>query len=173
MLAILKTTFSHWIVALRCCIIIQTSLSHYHVEMVSTLMVLCEDIPPIPDRFPSQKTSDAELWSFSWGITQQTVEQTVILPVIWDAITVMYPHCNITDMYAKGPIRYLSCNWSSISFHQYSNFWITYMSSWSSISTKHPLKCLLNMKQIHWNALDSVTCRIPTVIKILHSIYKQ
>ena len=79
MLAILNT-FSHWIVALRCCIFIQMSLSHYNVEMVSTLMALCEDIPPISDGFPSQKTSYVELWSFPWGTTQQTVEQTVIFP---------------------------------------------------------------------------------------------
>ena len=32
------------------------------------------------------KASDAELWRFLWSVPEQTVEQTIKSPVIWDAI---------------------------------------------------------------------------------------
>ena len=39
--------------------------------------------------FPLTKASDAELWCFLWSAPQQTVEQTIEMPVIWDAIAVI------------------------------------------------------------------------------------
>ena len=39
--------------------------------------------------FPSQRTSDAELWCFLWSASEQTVEQTIETPVIWDAIVLI------------------------------------------------------------------------------------
>ena len=33
---------------------------------------------------PLTKVSDAELWCFLWSATEQTVEQTIQMPVIWD-----------------------------------------------------------------------------------------
>ena len=35
---------------------------------------------------PLTKASDAELWYFLWSAPEQTVEQTIETPVIWDAI---------------------------------------------------------------------------------------
>ena len=35
---------------------------------------------------PLTKASDAELWCFLWSAPEQTVEQTIEAPVIWDAI---------------------------------------------------------------------------------------
>ena len=35
---------------------------------------------------PLTKASDAELWSFLWSALEQTVEQALETPVIWDAI---------------------------------------------------------------------------------------
>ena len=35
---------------------------------------------------PLTKTSDVELWCFLWSTPEQTVEQTIETPVIWDAI---------------------------------------------------------------------------------------
>ena len=35
---------------------------------------------------PLTKASDAELWCFLWSVPEQTVEQTIETPVIWDAI---------------------------------------------------------------------------------------
>ena len=37
-------------------------------------------------RVTGPKSSDAELWCFLWYATEQTVEQTIQMPVIWDAI---------------------------------------------------------------------------------------
>ena len=34
---------------------------------------------------PLTKASDAELWRFLWFAPEQTVEQTIETPVIWDA----------------------------------------------------------------------------------------
>ena len=34
--------------------------------------------------FPLTKASDAELWRFLWSAPEQTVEQTIKTPVIWD-----------------------------------------------------------------------------------------
>ena len=36
---------------------------------------------------PLKKANDAELWCFLWTAPEQTVEQTIKTPVIWDAIT--------------------------------------------------------------------------------------
>ena len=35
------------------------------------------------------KASDAELWCFLWSAPKQTAEQTIEMPVIWDAITLI------------------------------------------------------------------------------------
>ena len=38
---------------------------------------------------PLTKASDAELWCFRWTATDQTAEQTIKTPVIWDAIALI------------------------------------------------------------------------------------
>ena len=38
---------------------------------------------------PSTKASDVELWRFLWSEPEQTVEQTMETPVIWDAIALI------------------------------------------------------------------------------------
>ena len=38
---------------------------------------------------PSAKASGAELWYFLWSAPDQTVEQTIETPVIWDAIALI------------------------------------------------------------------------------------
>ena len=38
---------------------------------------------------PLTKASDAELWCFLWSAPEQTVEQTIKTPVIWDAIALI------------------------------------------------------------------------------------
>ena len=46
---------------------------------------------------PLTKASDVELWCFLWSPVEQTVEQTIEIPVIWDAITLIMTSllCNI------------------------------------------------------------------------------
>ena len=53
------------------------------MELFSTLQALCEENPPW---IPLTKASDAELWYFLWSAPEQMVEQTIKMPVIWDAI---------------------------------------------------------------------------------------
>ena len=43
---------------------------------------------------PLTKASDAELWNFLWSVPDQTVEQTIEIPVIWDAVALIIRHCN-------------------------------------------------------------------------------
>ena len=38
---------------------------------------------------PLTKASDAELWYFLWSAPEQTVEETIATPVIWDAIALV------------------------------------------------------------------------------------
>ena len=40
---------------------------------------------------PLTKASDAEVWCFLWSAPEQTVEQTIETPVIWDAIALIMP----------------------------------------------------------------------------------
>ena len=40
-------------------------------------------------RIPLTKASDAEIWYFLWSAPEQTVEQTIETPVIWDAIALI------------------------------------------------------------------------------------
>ena len=45
---------------------------------------------------PLTKASDAELWCFLWYAPEQTVEQTIIRPAIWDATRSLWRHCDET-----------------------------------------------------------------------------
>ena len=44
---------------------------------------------------PLTKASDTELWCFLWSTPEQTVEQTIEMPAIWDAIIPsLWWYCN-------------------------------------------------------------------------------
>ena len=51
-------------------------------------MALCEGNPPVTGGFPSQRP-DAGLWCSLWSAPEQTVDQTIETPVIWDAIALI------------------------------------------------------------------------------------
>ena len=54
---------------------------------------------------PLTKASDAELWSFLWTAPEQTFEQTIEAPVIWDAIAHIMTSlwcCKISITYHRG-----------------------------------------------------------------------
>ena len=44
---------------------------------------------PVTGEFPAQRASDAEHWCFLWYAPEQPVEQTIEMPVIWDAIEII------------------------------------------------------------------------------------
>ena len=52
----------------------------------SALLALCEENSPT---IPLTKASEAELWCFLWSAPKQTVEQSIDMPVIWDAIVLI------------------------------------------------------------------------------------
>ena len=56
--------------------------------------------------FPSPRASNAELWCFLLCKSEQVIEQPVELPVVWDAITLMWCHYNVP--YLSRLISYLS-----------------------------------------------------------------
>ena len=56
------------------------------MEAFSTLLALSEGNLPVIGGFPLTEASGAGLWYFLWSATEQTVEQTIKTPVIWDAI---------------------------------------------------------------------------------------
>ena len=47
---------------------------------------------------PLTKTSDEELWCFRWSTPDQTVKQTIEIPVIWNANALI-----MTSLYTKQP----------------------------------------------------------------------
>ena len=59
------------------------------METFSALLALCEGEFTGHRWIPLTKASDAELWCFLWSTPQQTVEQTIKMPVIWDAIALI------------------------------------------------------------------------------------
>ena len=58
------------------------------MEIFSALLALCAENPPVTGGFPSQRP---EMGSFDvfLSASEQTVEQTMETPVIWDAITLI------------------------------------------------------------------------------------
>ena len=58
---------------------------------IATYSTLWEKTP-ITRGFPSQMINDAELWCFLCSLSEQSVEQSVELPMIWPAIMLMRRH---------------------------------------------------------------------------------
>ena len=59
------------------------------METFSALLAVCEGNPPVTGGFTSQRPV---MWSFDIFFDfalEQTVEQTLKIPVIWDAIVLM------------------------------------------------------------------------------------
>ena len=70
----------------------------HDMETLSALLTLCEGNPSVIDGFPSQRASNASCDVF-FDILKGTVEQTVQLVVICDAMTLMWCHCNVVLWY--------------------------------------------------------------------------
>ena len=56
------------------------------METFSASLALCEGNPPVIGGFLHKKVSYAELWYFNWCEPEQTIEQTVEMLDIWDAM---------------------------------------------------------------------------------------
>ena len=55
------------------------------METLSALLALCGGNPPVTGGFPSQRGNNAERWCYLCCQPEQTVQQTVDSPAIWDA----------------------------------------------------------------------------------------
>ena len=56
--------------------------------------------------FPLTKASDVELWCFLWSTPEQTVEQTIQTPVLWDTIALI-----MTSLWCKMSLQYRRAMW--------------------------------------------------------------
>ena len=85
----------------------------------------------------STNNSSAELWYFLWCTHEKMVEQAVGSPVIWDAVTIMWRHCNhqASALSEQRPLASL-CKatgkiWPPIqSCNQMCRLYIRYLSLW-------------------------------------------
>ena len=55
------------------------------METFSAFLALFEGNPQVTGGIPYTKASDAGLLYFLWSVPEQTIEQTIGMPVIWDA----------------------------------------------------------------------------------------
>ena len=65
------------------------------METFPASLAFCAGNSPVTGEFPRTKASDAELWCFLWSTSEPTDEQTMETPVIWDAMPLLWRHCNV------------------------------------------------------------------------------
>ena len=61
----------------------------HQMETFSALLAFCAGNFTGPRWIRRTKPSDAKLWSFLWSVPEQTAEQTIETPMIWDAIVLI------------------------------------------------------------------------------------
>ena len=107
------------------CLIQQLMESHVHVqqpwavkwwchdmEMICTLLAICEGNPPITGRFTSQRATNVELWCCKLN---QSVEQSVKLLVISDTLSCMW-HL-ILKLHGTCMMEHVWCHWPIITWN--------------------------------------------------------
>ena len=67
---------------------------HHDMKPISMLLALCEGNPLVTSGLLSQRSSYAEFRCLLCCYHKQAVEETVEKPMIWEAITLMWWHCN-------------------------------------------------------------------------------
>ena len=68
-------------------------------ESFSALLALCEEISPLPVTSPIKKAVIiADLWCFHFWAFGQSADETVELPVMWDAMAFMLHYCTDVDV---------------------------------------------------------------------------
>ena len=63
--------------------------------MLSPLLMLCEENPPATGVLTSQSAQQCAVCIFALSLAWKVLEETVELPVIWDATTLMWRHSNV------------------------------------------------------------------------------
>ena len=105
---------------------------------------------------PLIKASDAEqLWCFLWSASEHTIEQTIEMPVIWDAIAIITSHCNDWRLWT----RYWLVAW----WHP--AITLTNIDSLSTVaSLKAKSNSLQNTEQVHQNASKNIIWKISSIV---------
>ena len=67
-----------------------TSWCRLEIETLSVIQAFCGGNPPVAGGFPF---TNGQLCP--WCLPEETFGQTVELPVIWDAVFLMWRHCNV------------------------------------------------------------------------------
>ena len=57
---------------------------------------------------PLTKATDTELWCYHWSAHEQTVEQTIMMPLIRDPSRSLWPHCNVNCVFCY-VLKKLNC----------------------------------------------------------------
>ena len=65
---------------------------HHNMETLSVLLSFCEGNPPVTGRFPSQRTSNTELWCFYCHVSKQAI-------VKWWKFEMPWCSCDIISNY--------------------------------------------------------------------------
>ena len=125
-----RFTFWSYVSTFRVCI----TRSCHDIEKISWL-ALCEGNQPVTGGFPSQRASYVELWDFACCQLEETVEQTMEWPEIWDAMVVIGHHCNVYWWYFPR-IRHKFCT-----FYHITDYWwlhpVGYGVSQNQTTTRH------------------------------------
>ena len=85
-----------------------------------------------PVDFPWQRASNGNIWCFLWFYLQQTSEQTFKLLVIWDAMVLMWHHCNDDNLIIRLSIMgvmWISCGFNDVTLvmnKDFSGYLISY-----------------------------------------------
>ena len=80
----------------------------HQMKQITALLALCEGKPPVTGGFSSHRPGcDAELWCFLWSAPEQTLEQTIETPVIWDALVLIMT----SQQWDIGPLPLKAKNW--------------------------------------------------------------
>ena len=92
----------------------------HDMETISALLALYDGNPPITDKFPSQRTSNVELWCFPCCELAQVGVHSAVMPIIWDVATLIWRHFNGTVV-TSGPSLWIVKYSFKASYHSYNN----------------------------------------------------
>ena len=91
-------------------ILMKTRWRH-DMETHKAWLPLCEEIHHSP--MVSSHAGSSMLWCFLFCLFKQVVKQTIELPVIWDAMILIWRHCNVHDL-CKTLVLYFQVVWSNV-----------------------------------------------------------
>ena len=83
----------------------------HDMETHKAWLPLCEEIHHSP--MVSSHAGSSMFWCFLFCLFKQVVKQTIELPVIWDAMMLIWRHCNVHDL-CKTLVLYFQVVWSNV-----------------------------------------------------------